>query len=162
MSVDLGRPPPRSGLRLPPGIVYVVLWGTATAVAVIAAILLYPGIAGQTLAVILAVVIFGISVFWVRGVLFIGTPSLDEASAPVFPGFLNDPDLVRPADREERSARRRLRRGTITRREYEGIMARRRFVHGEISRLEYLQLLDQLREGDPLSQSRASPSAGKP
>jgi hypothetical protein len=162
MIVALERPPARPGLRVPPGIILVVLWGTATAVAVVAAILLYPGTAGWTLAVILAVVIFGISVLWLKGRLFHGLPSLDEATTPVVSGSLNDPDLVRPADREEQSARRRLRRGTITRREYEGIMARRRFVHGEISRLEYLQLLDQLRGGDPLSQSRASPSAGKP
>jgi uncharacterized membrane protein len=66
-------------------------------------------------------------------------------------------DVVRPSDPEERAAARRLRRGAITRREYELIIARRRFVHGEITLAQYNEIKRQL----AISQ-RGMPAAGLP
>jgi hypothetical protein len=60
---------------------------------------------------------------------------------------IGDPsDSVRPADREERTARRQLRRGKLTRPEYERVIARRHFVHGEITHAEYEELLREIAE----------------
>jgi hypothetical protein len=47
-------------------------------------------------------------------------------------------DGPRVVDRSERDARRRLRRGKITRAHYERIVAYRQFVHGDLTRQEYL------------------------
>jgi hypothetical protein len=56
-------------------------------------------------------------------------------------GSVIDPeDEPRLADPAERAARRRLRRGTIPRQEYERVVAYRHFVHGEISRAEYHEI----------------------
>ena len=70
-------------------------------------------------------------------------------------------DPVRLADPEEIAARRRLRRGAITRREYERIIARRRFVHGEISREEYHEIMRQLAVGESPAPRTAPRSEGR-
>jgi hypothetical protein len=66
-------------------------------------------------------------------------------------------DAVRPSDREERSARRRMKRGAITRREYELLIARRHFVHGEISHAEYSEIVRQLSDQNVDSRRGARP-----
>lgn len=55
-------------------------------------------------------------------------------------------DTTRVSDPEERRARRLLRKGAITRREYEKAIARRHFVHGEITRSRYEEIIHELDE----------------
>ena len=58
---------------------------------------------------------------------------------------LGDPeDQPRLADRQERAAQRDLRRGKLSRQQYEKIIAYRHFVHGEISRAEYHHIISEL------------------
>jgi hypothetical protein len=72
---------------------------------------------------------------------------------------LGDPEdgRRRPSDGPERRAWRRLRKGQITRFEYERVMAHRRFVHGEISAGEYEEALDELKDYLPATETGRLP-----
>jgi hypothetical protein len=69
-------------------------------------------------------------------------------------------ESVRLSDPQEREAARRLRRGAITRREYERIMVRRRFVHGEITQARYNEIVRQLGDGKPPTRGGTIPPGG--
>jgi hypothetical protein len=83
-------------------------------------------------------------------------------------GFpVGDPDgPARTVDRLEVEALRRLRRGRISRGDYERVVAHRRFVHGEISRAEYQSVLAEIANGEAIeamdSRRAAGTTAGPP
>ncbi len=68
----------------------------------------------------------------------------------------------RPSDTEERAASRELRRGTISRADYERVMARRRFVHGEIDRAQYRQVLAEIAHGEAALARAGGPLRSQP
>ncbi len=161
MTVDIYRPPARLGRRLPLWVTLAALWGTTAVVLWVVIGLLRQRIPSEFSFLLPTAIVVGTAVVN----FYILNPrrrSVDQVlSADGFPHW-GDEDSVRPADREERAAGRRLRRGAITRREYERIIARRRFVHGEISRAEYHKLIQQLAEEEPTQQAGNSPSNGQP
>jgi hypothetical protein len=156
--VDVYRPPARLGPRYPLWAKLALTWGAMFVVYLLSISLLAQqptaGVAVVLLVIGLAaaVVLTYAQLRLVPGQSFWLTPR---------PGGPGDPDDEgRLADPEERDARRRLRRGAITRREYDRILARRHFVHGEISREEYHETLRELGDDDPRHPSAASPSEG--
>ncbi len=158
MEVDLRRPPARLGSGVPWWLAVAVLWSVGIALILLILWDVSPGgparfVLLQTSAVVVNGLAIGVSIYYWRrygasGVL-----------APLFPppgpnysslsGALNPEDARRAADPQERAALHQLREGTISRRQYEKIIAYRHFVHGELSRAEYRQVIARLDEGEP-------------
>ncbi len=150
VEIEVYRPPARLGPRIPFWAILAMIWGGTFAIILTVDILssqspdssfdLLLGTIGLVASLVMAYarlrLVRGTSV-WSNGLLTRGYPIGDTS------------DEVRLSDPEERAARRRLRRGAITRREYERIIARRHFVHGEYSAAEYHEALRQIGDDTP-------------
>jgi|GEM_PF-4135315 len=162
VEADFDRPPAPIGPRWPSWAVLAIVW----AVSIPLSILFYnleaqpstPGVQ-LLLFVVDVVALTMVSIAFVvlrsgRSRVFVnrwwsgqGYPQGDPDEAP------------RLADRQERRASKRLRLESITRAQYERIIAYRHFVHGEISRSEYLTRFARIGEEEERSwrtQSRDS------
>ena len=140
MEVDLNRPPAPLNPRWPAWLILVVVWGAGFGLAILffelsaqpstAGVLVLASIAGLGFLVLLAWA--ALSLRGGQSRLFLDRYWTGQAYPQEDPS-----DEYRLDDREEREARRRLRRGTISRADYERIIARREFAHGELSRDAY-------------------------
>jgi len=144
--IDLARPPVRPGPRLEGWAIFAIAWAVGFGLYVLAAAILSNPFLG--LGVVLPVAIIGLlaasTMSYAMWRLQVGT----DIAADVMMATgerIGDPERARRvSDPEERRAWKRLKRGAITRVEYEQLMARRRFVHGELSGEEYHELMREL------------------
>jgi Short C-terminal domain len=152
VAVELDRLPARIGPRLSAWAVLMALWCVFTGLYVLAAALEGAAPGGGPV-IIPAFLAFGsgAGLLYVRIRLTLGDSVTFWGGSRW--GMTGDAALEgsRPSDPEERTARRRLRRGEITRAEYERTIAFRHFVHGEISRAEYHELVRQISEQESAS-----------
>ena len=153
--IDLSRPPIRPGPRVPGWLFYALVLAVSFALIVLILSLLAQPLAtqngaltpgaravllGLAIAAIAALVIFSYAGLRLRKGSSLFSNVLQAKGYPV-----GDPDRGRRrSDFGERAAWKRLKRGEITRVEYERLMAGRRFAHGEISAEEYHEILRQL------------------
>jgi hypothetical protein len=150
IEVDVYRPPARLGPRYPLWAKLAVLWGvTFVFLLVSSAVLSYSPTGGLLTLVLVVALCASVVLSYVQFRLVPGRTVWSNVLAARGSPVGDPEDAVRVADPEERRARRRLRRGAITRREYERIIARRRFVHGELSEEDYHEITRQLSYGDP-------------
>lgn len=158
MGVDRRRPPARLGSGVPWWLPVAVLWSVGVALILLILWGVSPGgqarfILLQTSAVVVNGLAIGVSIYYWRrygasGVLSpMFPPPLPNYSS--LSGALNPNDARRVADKEERAALHQLRKGRISRLQYEKIIAYRHFVHGELTRTEYRQIIARLDEGEP-------------
>ena len=168
VTVDVYRPPARLGPRWPLWLRLTVLWAATLLVYALTLALLAPlRIQGGNpsivpgFALVVLVISLSASVVLVYAQLRLATDASLMARGLQARGFpVGDPvGGNRPSDPEERRALRRLKRGAITRREYEKIIARRHFVHGELSRTQYEEIVHELDETnvDQRRDARAPP-----
>ncbi len=158
MEVDLRRPPARLRSGVPWWLPVAVLWSVG--VALILLILWGVGPGGptksllfETSGVVVNGVALGVSIYYWRryGASGVLTPMFPPPGPNYssLSGALNLNDTRRAADREERAALRLFRKGRISRRQYEKIIAYRHFVHGDLTRTEYHQVIARLDEEEP-------------
>ena len=158
MEVDLRRPPARLGSGVLWWFPVAVLWSVGVALILLILWGVSPGgqakfILLQTSAVLVNGLAIGVSIYYWRrygasGVLTPMFPTLPNYSS--LSGALNANDARRVAEKEERVALHQLRKGRISRLQYEKIIAYRHFVHGELTRTEYRQIIARLDEGEPM------------
>ena len=142
MSIDLSRPPARIPPRLSGTAVYLL---TGAFLIVLIVLLVVPLPSDYSLALLfailsLAVLALCLLLFVQRG--FWG--DFRRAGIRYDPSVESDLLELRGADDTELAARQLLRKGEISRAEYERRIARRRFVHGEVTAQEYRSLLAQI------------------
>lgn len=153
MEIDLSRPPPSPmGLRVPWWLPVAVLWSGGFALIVLILWMVFPGhearvVILETATVAPLPVIAGLLIYYRMRY----GPS--GVHWPVPEDRFDTSDAPRVADKEERTAYHQLRKGRISRRQYERIIAYRHFVHGEISRTEYHHIVSELDVG-PTSGAR--------
>lgn len=140
MEADLQRPPATIGPRTPAWPIVTLLF--------FAFVVLLSAYALNLPTVLLIflpgfILVIALSVYcWTRfGVFPLGSGPLTSHD-PIDLG--NPEDQPRLADPQERSAQRDLRRGRISRLQYERVIAYRHFVHGEISGAEYHHIISEL------------------
>ncbi len=152
----LERPPARFGS--PP-------WGLLVAVAVVVyatvvlLVLLFSlESSGAALAILLALPVPPLIVYGIRLSASRFAADDDDPPAPYRTeggaGVGYGGEHVRRPDREERDAWRALKRGRISRVQFERVRARRHLAHGEIDRLEYQAIVAQLDEIEPEAAGR--------
>lgn len=154
--LDIYRPPAPLGPRVPLWAKLAILWGASFGVYLLLLILSANSTPNLSFALVISIVALAASLVMVYAQLRlgVGTIGMSYAWAPSYLSVRGFPygettDSARLSDAEERSALHRLRRGAITRREYERIIARRHFAHGEISRAEYHKILEEIGSDDP-------------
>ncbi len=146
--IDLSGPPARLPPRASPWAISAFSLGASVPVVVLEGLLI-PGVGATSLptAILLlfSITVAQIYAIWYATLRLTGggiALGLVVFLGPfVVFGFRPTREAGRRADREEVLARRRLRQGGISRREYERVIAYRHFVHGEISRAEYHAVL---------------------
>ena len=146
MTVDLTRPPARLPPRLSDYVIVVIAWVIFFAIAILTGVLSNISstrggflILGILTLVDLAVALYlSVRIGW-RALVYSWVTDLTK-----YPPVGGADIRSRSADREEIEAGRLLRKGRITRVQYEQRIAYRRFVHGEITRAEYHSILAQL------------------
>ena len=163
MTVDVYRPPARLGPRYPLWAKLSVIWGIALVGSVLVLIFINsnPKVAFAIILLPIAIVL-AVAGSYAAWRIFPDRSPVDA----IYRGWgyrRNDTeDPVRPSDPEERQALRRLRRGAITRREYERIIARRHFVHGEITLAQYKEIVRELGAEVPRKPTSVSPPRTTP
>jgi hypothetical protein len=163
MEVDLSRPPAPLPPRVPIWVSLGLMYAAALAIYIVANGLLSEP-ASLSVAEGLFTVSIAASAFMIYAQLRLVPTTQGFSAAGGVDGPADGAPLAegRLADAQEREARKNLRRGRITRREYERIIAHRRFAHGEISRPEYHEILRQLGYGPPGEGTVRSPAGGPP
>ena len=144
MSIELSRPPARLPPRLSGTAVYL-LTGAFLILLLVLSWVLVPWPSYYGLALLFA--ILSLAVLAVSILLFIQRSFWGDFRRAgtrydwrSWSGVLE----MREADNTELAAQQLLRKGRISRAEYERRIARRRFVHGEVTAQEYRSLLAQI------------------
>lgn len=146
--IELDRPAVRPGPRLPGWAVMALVWGGSWA----ALIVLYGLLSSSgpavspwlvvtiALGALAASIVAGVAAMRLRSGGSVWSNALESVGEPI-----GDPEGGRrPSDAEERAAWRALRKGRLSRVEYERIAARRRYAHGDISYDEFHAISRQL------------------
>lgn len=158
MTSDLSRPPTRLASRYPTWAVLALSWGVCVVVLIVAYILLIRSPAPPVALALVAAVVVAIGVMayvQFRFGIFSSILALYWAARQRTRG---DPvGDRRTADRDEIEAQRRLRRGEITRGQYERVVTYRKFVHGELSRAQYHAALRQIALEEEIALRRRPP-----
>ncbi len=169
MTVDVYRRPAPLGPRLPLWLKLVLLWAAMVLLFVLAWGLIpdeLPNGRTGSLTTSIGILLFLIGLVATVAMAYLQLRLVNDGSIVArrleYGGTaVGDPsDPVRPSDPEERRAQHLLRRGAITRRQYEEIIARRHFVHGEISRAQYEETVQTLEERTVDARRGARPPPG--
>jgi Short C-terminal domain len=151
--IDLERPPARLGPRTPLWVRVSLIWGGLVVLLVLLLIALSGTHGAGPAGLFLVLTVSGVAVAAFLTYLQRDYPwnlsRLETASISRGMPFADPEAGGRSPDAEERAARHRLRRGEITRAEYERIIAHRRFAHGEISVAEYHEIDRELKDSEP-------------